>query len=640
MLGFGLVSECEKLIAFLKTSRQSRGTYLSEVIARAESDIALSKGEVPNPQAIACSAGEENGKSVILWEIRSAGANSPSRAQQAGFSGINLSKLDGRWDLELQALSGLNAVRRLAMISKVKSRGKWVGKLPEGTFRIQAVLHSPSSKKDVASSSYSGQWIPIANVPNLAVNPGFDGVANAANPAADHASSGPIKGWEHLPDASLKPGGPRTGGLSAVLKFDGNRKNPPLLGERIPMEKGKEYLQTGWLKLWSGDDANYGVRFLDQDGKEVGSETCGHSSGYLAGWTFLSQTLSAAGSKGEHDIPEKAAFLQPFLEGRGTISLQHLFLGDVTLPKTESKPDALPAPQALAGPAGMENGKFVVVWDIRPADEDFTRASSDFALSARSEEKFDGRYDVELLHLSPPNAVRRLALLPKAKARGKWVGKLPDGSGFILARLHPATGKTTPSDLFYAGPAISVVNVPNLITNAGFEGFPEAATPAAPGADPAPPVLAAPAVKGWGWPPDAGLQKIEIKPGGPCPQGTQIVFSLSGNTPVLLVGEKIPVQTDKNYTLSGWGFFQNAKASRLGVQYLDKNGKDIGTAWNKRDFKGGKWSLSSSTVTTAKKSSEAGRRAPDMAVSLRPVIEIRGGFALDALFLGETAAQP
>ena len=344
MLGLGLVSECEKLIAFLKTSRQSRGNSLSEAFARAESDIALSKGEVPNPQAIACSAGEENGKSVILWEIRSASANSPSRSPQAGFSGIDFPKLDGRWDLELQALSGVNAVRRLAMISKVKSRGKWVGKLPEGTFRIQAVLHSPSNKKEVDSLSYSGQWIPVTNVPNLLVNPGFDGVANAANPAADHASSGPIKGWEHLPDASLKPGGPRPGGLSAVLKFDGNRQNPPLLGERIPVEKGKEYLQTGWLKLWSGDDANYGVRFLDQDGKEVGSETCGHHSGYLAGWTFLSQTLSAAGRKGEHDIPEKAAFLQPFLEARGTISLQYLFLGDVTLPKTESKPDALPAP--------------------------------------------------------------------------------------------------------------------------------------------------------------------------------------------------------------------------------------------------------------------------------------------------------
>ena len=551
----GMLNESEKLITFLKST--PNGNYLIQPLAELESQIALFKGEVPNPQAIACPAGEENGKSVILWEIHSA-TNQP-KSSAVPFFGIKSPQLDGRWDIELQVLIAPNMVRRVALIPKAASCGQWIGKLPEGTFRVQAVLHSQTAKQEDLSAL--GIWVPISSSANLLSNPNFthDSISTTTG------SEGGIKGWEQTPELQIKPGGPRPGGSLVSIQFN-TQKDNPLLGEKIPVEKGKEYLQSGWVRIESsGNSFNYGIRFFDKEGKEVGKTQCLNNGIQKNTWTFGAIHLSTTGGSNKQRIPNNAVFLQPYLETRGEISLQSLFLGEIASSKLEIKPDTIPSPQVLACPAGTENGKSVILWEIQPFNESNFESSTNFTFSEKSDPKFNELYNIELMYGTSPNTLIRFALIPKAKVQGKWNGEIPEGNGYIKARLHPLTDN--PTDFLDGVGSVPFVNVQNLIPNPRFDEIQTFSTTVTTVTT----VTSVPLgttgsvmttgttittgtvgttgttfkVKDWEATPAFDLKNLEIQPGGPRPDGTQIAMSISGKNPVILTADKIPVKPEK-----------------------------------------------------------------------------------------------
>ena len=672
LLDLDMTAEAEKLLTTIKTSQQARNnTYMLRQLAPIEAELALAKGVFTAPQAIVCPAGEENGKTVLLWEIHSAAAvaaNTNKRSAQFEFACRDNPKLDGRWDIELLALTSNNTAQRLALIPKAKSRGKWTGKLPEGIVTVQAVLRTPASaKKDaVAGPSYTGVWTTALSAPNLLVNPGFE-AKNAPQTTGTAQTALPtIQGWDSVPEVALLPGGPRPGGTQILLKsFDAQYQQQKITGEKIPVQKGKDYLQTGWLKKDQNGYVNLGMRFLDENGKQIGNTQCPYYGNNSGNWCFLTQSLSTTTSgSGRQRIPDKAAFLQAYIEFSNTVTLDGLYVGETSTPVATPKPASSPTPTptpsptpaATSGttaqpfaqvvPAGMENGKSVILWVISPFDPKFSRSSNSYTVLAKADPNFDDRYDIELLYLTPPNTVQRLALIPKAKASGKWTGKLPEGAGSIQAHLSPAGGKSTHSGTYFGGNETPIVNAPNLVVNPGFAGVQASPTPQTTGTSEAAPAAMPPVVKGWQLSPEADALTIAVQPGGPRPGGTQVFFSFPGKKTATLLGEKTPVQKDKNYTLTAWSSFQGRtgyqgqQASRMGLQYLDKDGKVIGTDFAIGSFRKGEWSLCSRAITTSKNASGNRRGISEFAVSIRPILEIRGDFALDGLFLGETVANP
>jgi hypothetical protein len=657
LLKIGMIPECEQLLATVKVSQQGRNN--KQQITALESEIALTKGEITSPQAIVCPAGEENGKTVLLWEIRGGELESNNGNKKAEFLGRDFPKLDGRWDLELLVLTPPNTETRLALIPKAKARGKWTGKLPEGIVSIQAVLRSPAGKKGSAGGpSYEGTWIPALSGSNLIVNPGFEGLGAA--PAASGTSNAiaPVKGWEKAPNGAIQPGGPRPGGSQIALQFPTNNQST-LNGEKIPVQKGKEYLQTLWLR---GDNfANVGVRFLDQEGKQVGNvQFDSLNNGNQGRWVYCTQILTTVGGTNKRRIPEKAAFLQPYVETCGNVWIDNFFLGEIAAPQpvatgsAAASPAPAPIPLALACPAGQENGNPLVLWEIRPCESEPNRNQDRYDIVGRDEPTLDGHYDLELLYLTPPNSVQRLALIPKAKSRGKWNGKLPGGLGSIQAVLRPATlAKAASSAPSFPGAWVPVVNAPNLLTNPGFEATQPEAKPestgtdqvaAAPAPSPAPdatpsptpsPTPAGPLVKGW-----ENLPPITLHPGGPRPGGAMVDFHPPSQKAVIVTGDKIPWKKDKNYTFTCWFLPYNQRGSNspFGMRFLDKDGKTIRTEMNRSGSSIGKWCLR--VLSTASKNSPGNRRArmSESVAYIQPIIEVRGEFALDSLFLGETDA--
>ncbi|XHR28957.1 MAG: tetratricopeptide repeat protein [Chthoniobacteraceae bacterium] len=667
MIKCGMTAEFEQTLAYAKSNAQAQGnSSYRRQIADAEAEMALSKGELEFPQAIVCPAGEQNGKPVLAWEFRK-GTPEPESSMRASFRSRDLPKLDGRWDLELLALTPPNEVTRLAVIPKAKARGTWSGALPPGLVSIQAVLRAPAAKKGTAPApAYTGQWVPVLTGSNLITNPNFEGLGTVAS--GTDSTPAVLKGWSKMPTGSISPGGPCPGGTQVELIFPQNSQTR-LIGDKILIEKDKEYLYSFWLQLQNGNN-NCGVAYLDQDGKQVGNH--GMNTGNARDrWVFSSQAISPRGGNNKWRCPEKAVYMQPYFEGAGTVRLHGITLTRTDLPPEEKKPTPTPSPSpsvsptptaetavhpfALACPAGEEGGKTVVLWETRSINPlKFNRDNRLFEGTADS--KLDGRYDLELVYQTRPNVTTRLALIPAAKASGKWIGKIPAGLGSIQAVLHPA-GKPSARPTEYTGVWTPAVDAPNLITNPTFKldapaPQPPAATPsatptpavsgseasaetAAPSPSPSPAAAPTPSVKGW-----ENLAAISVAQGGPRPGGSYVVFINPTKKSLMMRGEKIPVKKDKNYTLSAWTLYFKGAYPRVGVLVLDKDGKQIqneyaGTPLSVK----GKWSYRYMTLAISKNPGDR-RRLNDNAVYLQPYVEVKDDVGLDCLYLGETDAPP
>ncbi|GEM_PF-3354274 len=693
MIKVGMTAEFDQVLAYAKSNAQAQGnSSYRQQIAETEADMALSKGEVEFPQAIVCPAGEQNGKSVLAWEFRKGTPESEGNTRTS-FRCRDIPKLDGRWDLELLALTPPNEVTRLAVIPKAKARGTWSGALPPGLVSIQAVLHAPAAKKGAAPApAYTGQWIPVLTGSNLIANPAFDGLGTMAS--GTNSTPTVLKGWSRVPSGSISPGGPHPGGTQVELLFPQNSQTR-MTCDKIPIEKEKEYLYSFWIQFQNGF-VNCGVAYLDQDGKQVGNHGM-YTGNVRDRWAYSSQAISSRGGNNKQRFPDKAVYMQPYFEGSGTVRLHGISLTQTDLPPEEKKPTRTPSPSAsptpspsaspsvsgtatpaaspgttptpspsptpsasptpavetalhpfaLACPAGEEGGKTVVLWETRSINPlKFNPANRLF--EGTPDSKLDGRYDLELVYRVLPNATTRLALIPAAKASGKWTGKLPAGLGSIQAVLHPV-GKPSARPTEYTGTWVAAVDAPNLITNPTFK-LDAPATPSAPpspspspavaGSDaspsPSPAAATTPSIKGW-----ENLAVISLAQGGPRPGGSYPIFiNHTTNGGLMMRGEKIPVKKDKNYTFSAWTLYFRGPYPRVGVLVLDKDGKQI-----QNEFAGtplsvkGKWSFRYMTLSITKNPGDR-RRLNDNAAFLQPYVEVREDVGLDCLYLGETNAQP
>jgi hypothetical protein len=159
---------------------------------------------------------------------------------------------------------------------------------------------------------------------NLIVNPGFEGLANRSteNPEFN------LPGWTNLPAGYWqgRNGGPRGDAVVEYETRDRNRETL-LVGQRIALEKGRVYQQSGWLRAISPLDhvVELGRRYLDAEGKEVKTTYCPAWWGY--NWRWHSQRLSFEPLVEAEQIPAEAAFFQPVIKVRGGGEWSGLFFG-------------------------------------------------------------------------------------------------------------------------------------------------------------------------------------------------------------------------------------------------------------------------------------------------------------------------
>ncbi len=232
--------------------------------------------------------------------------------------------------------------------------GTWTGPIPPGAGVVKVTIDSPRAKDAAALAAEAAAppapspgpsasplpagtpapaagppgdyWLPVVRTPNLLANPNFDGLANR-DPNAETFS---IPGWKDLPAGLWKtsttdnpfPGRP------FVRSDTFNQQSYQIIGERIPVEAGKSYFQSGWVRDGGDNSAvRLGRRFLDADGSVIKTTECPGFS--TLGWRWHSQRLSSTTGQGDDGIPPKAAFIEPFLRVQGSSEWTGLFLGRI-----------------------------------------------------------------------------------------------------------------------------------------------------------------------------------------------------------------------------------------------------------------------------------------------------------------------
>jgi predicted Zn-dependent protease len=197
------------------------------------------------------------------------------------------------------------------------ARGTWWGDVPMGAGWLRiAVVEGGAETLSPAVAVFRGT--------NLIVNPGFEGLANRSAEAVGFD----LAGWTTLPAGFWKsaPGGPRG---DAVVEYEARAddRDSLLIGQRIALEKGRVYQQSGWLRAIGplNCDADLGRRYLDAGGKELKTTYCPAWWGY--NWRWHSQRLSFEQMPETEQIPAEAAYFQPVIKVRGGAEWSGLFFG-------------------------------------------------------------------------------------------------------------------------------------------------------------------------------------------------------------------------------------------------------------------------------------------------------------------------
>lgn len=205
-----------------------------------------------------------------------------------------------------------------------------------------------------------------------------------------------------------------------------------------------------------------------------------------------------------------------------------------------------------------------VAYEIGPIPGDFRPVSAPrIAIRGGDIPKLAGRFDVELLFGSSPDAMRQLALIRKAPPRGTWRGPLPAGIGYLRTIIRDNSDKGA----LHFGPILPVSSFPNLIPNPLLEPKTAAVAPASiaaiPDWDPLSPAINATRHEG---------------PAGP---SLRITVDPSHSNNVDILSKPIPIDTKLDYLQSAWIRCdrEEGQHAQLGRRYLDAKGKTIDTDW-------------------------------------------------------------
>lgn len=243
--------------------------------------------------------------------------------------------------------------------------------------------------------------------------------------------------------------------------------------------------------------------------------------------------------------------------------------------------------------------------------------SHQLTIRGREFKKLDGKYRLRLSVGEDPNNMTRLVSLDAADARGEWKGKLPVGEGYLRAVLDDG------QNVFYGDP-IPLIPAVNLIDNPTFQ-------TAEGGRD----------LPGWKVPSSVTLKRLESGPGK---TGGSLELNTGTQQETTVLGPIQPLHEGDVLVLSGWLWSDpyNGERVQLGLRCYDQEGKQCGEFWARQDnaFAGRKWTWIWQQYVYKGEKAKGAFDLPEFAVSVQPVIRIRGGCRLMDFSLGRSGSEP
>jgi tetratricopeptide (TPR) repeat protein len=315
MSAVGMEKEAVELAKNLRADRNfGRNTTYQRMLDEAENEIAINAGKDGDVTAVlAWTPGEGGG--TLLWDLRP-GGGSDDNGRSVWVADQPLRKVSGKYSLDIYFGRNQNSMKRLFSKAGVAARGTWSGKLPEGQGYLRAFLRK-------GEEVLMGPSVPAAGGVSLLAAQSLDEIVAAKN--------GVAKGWASIPPVPIVQlkGGPAAEGK--FIRFDGDQQNRmELIAERIAIDPKKNYLAGCWFRYPQNEGSvSVGWRIYDKNGKELTSSS---ASGNFQGdrWNY-GVCLFGKGSNSS-GLPDKAAWLEPYLEFNGQVDIQGIFVTEIERP--------------------------------------------------------------------------------------------------------------------------------------------------------------------------------------------------------------------------------------------------------------------------------------------------------------------
>lgn len=312
MTGIGMEKEAAEFVNTLRGNRNfAQNTYYQRMLRQAENEMALASGKGGTISAVLAWTPDSKG-GTLLWDLRATGGPDED-ARTVWMAQEPLRKASGKYTLEVYFGENESAMKRIFSKSAVASRGTWTGKLPSARGYLRAFLRQ-------GEEVFVGPSVPAAGGTALLGPESLGEIMSAKN--------GQAKGWASVPPVpiSQEKGGP--GGAGAFLRFDGDQGNQmELIAERIAVDPKKNYLAGCWFRYPQNDGSTrIGWRVYDAKGKEINSYS---ANGNFQGdrWNYGVQMLGPG--RNSSGLPDKAAWIEPYVEFNGRCDLQGVFITEV-----------------------------------------------------------------------------------------------------------------------------------------------------------------------------------------------------------------------------------------------------------------------------------------------------------------------
>ncbi len=329
MARVGLADEAHALAKTMRASSQlKKDSSAQQKFEDFDNRLALLTGGTGRARVVvwAVPPSTQDTPTAICWEIGPAlkARRNDSRERALSVSGDALPALDGRYELELFHGPTPSSLQKLATLPAAKARGSWTSPAPLAAGYVLAVAREKSSVL-FSSAAY------LATGPNLLANAQLHPDLEA-RPKQAGANRPAVPGWSGLRADSfvVRSGGPRPGGEYVSLQSLNRSGRETIAAQRIPLEPGKDYLFTGWLRYpENSGSAQLLGRFYDKDGKPLEQLNTNSSEG--GRWTLSQRWLVRSRGTGgiEQVIPKTAVEIELIIQTNSDCDVDALYFGEV-----------------------------------------------------------------------------------------------------------------------------------------------------------------------------------------------------------------------------------------------------------------------------------------------------------------------
>jgi hypothetical protein len=340
MVRVGMTSEAQAMLKELKSNPMLKNDdYGKRKVEDFENRLDLLSGQTGRARLTVwpVPAPAKDAPTVVCWEIGP--ATNAQRFNRADIfpsvTGEDLPGLDGKYDLQIFYGPTPTSVRQIATLPAAKAQGSWTSPQPLGPGYLVAEAREKST---VLFSSPA----PIVTKPNLLINPQFHPDSDD-HPQPAGANRQPIPGWTGLGPrtVSIHHGGPRQGGDYARLSPVSVNGNNFTATQRIPLDPGKEYFLTAWLRSNENfSQARLSGQFFDKDGKPLGQMYVNPTE--TDRWTQPQRQLvrTRTSTRGEQVIPDRAVEFELMIQANGGFDVDSLYFGESIPDQTTPPPPA------------------------------------------------------------------------------------------------------------------------------------------------------------------------------------------------------------------------------------------------------------------------------------------------------------